>query len=177
MTNLSGQGEIHRLAVVGARVLDGTGRGLLEPTTISIEGDRIVGLGPSPTTPVAAGARLIERRGNVVIPRLVDMHVHVYTPDKWHPEFFLAAGVTTVLDLGGQLHDLAAYRAAVDSGARPGPRILFTGPMLEEGEPYGGFAGFCRRFDAAHTEAEGDTPAGAGRAGVKLYLAGRPDTA
>ena len=177
MTNLSGQGEIHRLAVVGARVLDGTGRGLLEPTTISIEGDRIVGLGPSPTTPVAAGARLIDGRGKFVIPGLVDMHVHVYTPDKWHPEFFLAAGVTTVMDLGGQLHDVAAYRAAVDSGARPGPRILFTGPMLEEGELYGGFAGFCRRFDAAHTEAEVDALAGAGVDAIKLYVTVRPDTA
>ena len=105
---------------------------------------------------------MIDGRGKFVIPGLVDMHVHVYTPEKWHPEFFLAAGVTTVLDLGGQLHDVAAYRTAVDSGARPGPRILFTGPMLEEGEPYAGFAGFCRRFDSARTEAEVDALADAG---------------
>src|SRR5215510_4128578 len=177
MASLSGQREIHRLAVVGARVLDETGRGWLEPTTISIEGDRIVGLGPSPTTPVPTGARSIDGRGKFVIPGLVDMHVHVYTPDKWHPELFLAAGVTTVLDLGGQLHDVATYRAAVDSGARPGPRILFTGPMLEEGEPYGGFAGFCRRFDAARTEAEVDALADAGVDGIKLYITVRPDTA
>src|SRR5262245_29333863 len=103
MTSLSGQREIHRLAVVGAGVLDGTGRALFEPTTILIEGDRILGLGPSSATPVPAGAQLIDGRGKFVIPGLVDMHVHVNTPEKWHPEFFLAAGVTTVLDLGGQL--------------------------------------------------------------------------
>jgi imidazolonepropionase-like amidohydrolase len=177
MTSLSAQREIHRLAVVGARVLDGTGRALLEPTTILIEGDRILELGPSPATPVPAGARSIDGRGKFVIPGLVDMHVHVYTPEKWHPEFFLAAGVTTVLDLGGQLHDVARYRAAVDSGARPGPRILFTGPMLEEGEPYAGFAGFCRRFDAARTEAEVDALADAGVDAIKLYVTVRPDTA
>src|SRR5438094_172385 len=177
MTDISGSREIHRLAVVGARVVDGTGRVPVEPATVLIEGDRIVGLGPSPTTGVSADATLIDGWGKFVIPGLVDMHVHVYTPEKWHPELFLAAGVTTVLDLGGQLHDVAAYRAAVESGVRPGPRILFTGPMLEEGEMYAGFAGFCRRFDSARTEAEVDALADAGVDGIKLYVTVRPDTA
>src|SRR5438093_1294045 len=120
MTDISGSREIHRLAVVGARVVDGTGRVPVEPATVLIEGDRIVGLGPSPTTGVSADATLIDGWGKFVIPGLVDMHVHVYTPEKWHPELFLAAGVTTVLDLGGQLHDVAAYGAAglLAGGAR-----------------------------------------------------------
>jgi imidazolonepropionase-like amidohydrolase len=169
--------EIHRSALVGTTVIDGTGRGPLEATTVLIEDDKIVGVGSSATTPVPAGATLIDGRGKFVIPGLVDMHVHVYTPEKWHPEFFLAAGVTTVLDLGGQLHDVTAYRTAVDSGARPGPRILFTGPMLEEGEMYAGFAGFCRRFDSARTEAEVDALADAGVDAIKLYVTVRADTA
>jgi len=169
--------EIHRLAVVGARVLDGTGRAALEDASVLIEGDRIVAIGPSATTPVPAEVERIDGRDKFVIPGLVDMHVHVYTPEKWHPELFLAAGVTTVLDLGGQLRDVTAYRGLVDSGARPGPRILFTGPMLEEGEIYGGFAGFCRRFDAERTEAEVDALADAGVDGIKLYVTVRPDTA
>ena len=169
--------EIHSLAVVGARVVDGTGRAPLEAATVLIEGDKVVGIGPSATTQITPDATRIDGRGKFVIPGLVDMHVHVYTPDKWHPEFFLAAGVTTVLDLGGQLHDVAAYREAVDSGDTPGPRILFTGPMLEEGEMYGGFAGFCRRFDSARTEAEVDALADAGVDGIKLYVTVTPDTA
>jgi imidazolonepropionase-like amidohydrolase len=169
--------EIHRLAVVGATAIDGTGRPPLPSATIVIEGTTILALGPAAETHVPEGATVIDGRGKFVIPGLVDMHVHVYTPEKWHPEFFLAAGVTTVLDLGGQLHDVAAYRTAVDSGARPGPRILFTGPMLEEGEPYAGFAGFCRRFDSAQTEAEVDALADAGVDAIKLYVTVRPDTA
>src|SRR5262249_9646446 len=146
--------EIHRLAVIGATVIDGTGSAPLEAATIVIEGERIVAVGPTATVPVPEGTMTIDGRGRFVIPGLVDMHVDVYTPDKWHPEFLLAAGVTTVLDLGGQLHDVQGYRTAVESGARPGPRMLFTGPMLEEGEMYPGFAGFCRRFDSVRTEAE-----------------------
>ena len=65
MTDISGSREIHRLAVVGARVVDGTGRAPVEPATVLIEGDRIVGLGPSPTTGVSADATLIDLKGRV----------------------------------------------------------------------------------------------------------------
>src|SRR2546426_6545842 len=169
--------EIPRLAVSGATVFDGTGRPPIENATVLIEGDRVVSVGSAATTPIPRGATIIDGKGKFVTPGLVDMHVHVYTPEKWHPEFFLAAGVTTVLDLGGQLRDVAGYRAVVESGARPGPRILFTGPMLEEGEMYPGFAGFCRRFDAARTEAEVDALADAGVDGIELYVTVRPATA
>jgi hypothetical protein len=93
------------------------------------------------------------------------------------PEFFLAAGVTTVLDLGGQLHDVTAHRAAIESGREAGPRMLFTGPMLEEGEVYRGLRRVLSRFDAANTEAEIDALADAGVDGIKLYVTVRPDTA
>ena len=165
------------IAVVGATLIDGTGRPPGEAATVIVEGNQVTSIGPATTTPVPPGAIGIDARGKFLIPGLVDMHVHVHTPDKWLPELFLAAGVTTVLDLGGQLRDVAGYRAVVESGARRGPRILFTGPMLEEGETYPGFAGFCRRFDAARTEAEVDALADAGVDGIKLYVTVRPDTA
>ena len=165
------------IAVVGGTLIDGTGRRPGEPETVVVDGHRVTAVGPAAATPVPPGATVIDARGRFLTPGLVDMHVHVYTPDKWHPELFLAAGVTTVLDLGGQLHDVAGYRRAVESGARPGPRILFTGPMLEEGDLFPGFAGFCRRFDAARTEAEVDALADAGVDGIKLYITVRPDTA
>src|SRR2546425_8127206 len=165
------------IAFVGGALIDGAGRYQAEPVNVVIDGDRVAGVGPAAATPVPPGATVIDARGRFLTPGLVDMHVHVHTPDKWHPELFLAAGVTTVLDLGGQLHDVAAYGRVIESGARPGPRILFTGPMLEEGEMYPGFAGFCRRFDATRTEAEVDALADAGVDGIKLYVTVRPDTA
>jgi len=165
------------IAVVGATLIDGSGRVPGEPATVIVDEGQVAGVGLARTTPLPPGATVIDARDKFLTPGLVDMHVHVHSPDEWHPEIFLAAGVTTVLDLGGQLHDVAAYRALVDSGARPGPRILFTGPMLEEGETYPGFAGFCRRFDAARTEAEVDALADAGVDGIKLYVTVRPETA
>ena len=91
--------EIHRLAVVEAKVIDGIGHAPQEGVTVLIEGDRVVEIGPAGTTRAPVGATLIDGRGKFLIPGLVDMHVHVYTPEKWHPEFFLAAGVTTVLEM------------------------------------------------------------------------------
>ena len=165
------------IAVVGGTLIDGTGRRQAEPVTV-VGRRRQGGWGRARRGDAGPARRDGDRRaGQVLTPGLVDMHVHVYTPDKWHPELFLAAGVTTVLDLGGQLHDVAAYRRVIESGARPGPRILFTGPMLEEGDPYPGFAGFCRRFDAERTESEVDALADAGVDGIKLYVTVRPDTA
>ena len=165
------------LAVQGAVLIDGTGRPPMQDATVVVEGERLTAVGPAATTPAPPGAQTIDGRGKFLIPGLVDMHVHVYTRDKWHPELFLAAGVTTVLDLGGQLSDLTAYRGAVASGARPGPRILFTGPMLEEGEVYPGFAGFCRHVDADRIETGVDALADAGVDGIKLYVTTRPETA
>jgi len=165
------------IAVIGATLIDGTGNPLGEAATVIVDGKQVTSVGLAKTTTVPPGATVIDARDKFLTPGLVDMHVHVRTPDTWHPELFLAAGVTTVLDLGGQLRDVAGYRAVVESGARPGPRILFTGPMLEEGAMYPGFTGFCRRFDATRTEAEVDVLADAGVDGIKLYVTVRPDTA
>src|SRR5437879_11886992 len=119
------------LAVQGVVLLAVHAGPPMQDATVVVEGERLTAVGPAATTHAPPGAQTIDGRGKFLIPGLVDMHVHVYTRDKWQPELFLAAGVTTVLDLGGQLSDLTAYRGAVASGARPGPRILFTGPMLE----------------------------------------------
>jgi imidazolonepropionase-like amidohydrolase len=85
--------------------------------------------------------------------------------------------VTTVLDLGGQFPDLLAYRTAVEHGEKLGPRLLFTGPMLEEGKAFAGFAHMSREIDASQIAAEIDRLAEAGADAVKLYITIRPETA
>jgi len=165
------------IAIVGATLIDGTGAPPVTGATIVIENGRFTAVGPTASTPSPPGAEVVDARGKFVIPGLVDMHVHVYTPEKWHPELYLAAGVTTVFDLGGQLENVVAHRAAIESGARQGPRCYFTGPLLEEGELFEGFAGFSRKIDAARIEDTVDGLADAGVAGVKLYVTVRPETA
>ena len=169
--------EHARLAIVGATLIDGSGGRPVPDSIVLTDGDRITHVGSGHEAPPDAGATVVDARGKVLIPGLTDMHVHVYTPDKWHPELYLAAGVTSTLDLGGQLPDVTAYRAAVDSGARLGPRTFFTGPLLEEGDVFGGFASFSRHVDAAGIDDEVDALARAGVDGIKLYITVRPETA
>ena len=54
-----------------------------------------------------------------------------------------------LLDLGGQLPHLTACAGPSMRATRPGPRLLYTGPFLEEAEPYAGFAHMSRRVDGA----------------------------
>jgi imidazolonepropionase-like amidohydrolase len=165
------------IAITGATLIDGTGRPPLRDATVVIDGERISRVGPASEGPPPAGAEIIDGRGRFVIPGLTDMHVHVLGRDRWHTPLFLAAGVTTVLDLGGQLPDLTALRGAIDAGTTPGPRLLYTGPFLEEGEPYAGFAHMARRVDGARIEEAIDELADAGVHAIKLYVTITPGTA
>lgn len=165
------------VAITGATLIDGMGGPPLPDATVVVEGDRFSRVGPSAATPVPEGAAVIDGRGKFVIPGLVDMHVHAGTPDREHLWLFLEAGVTTVLDLGGQLENLVPYRQAIEAGTKPGPRLYFTGPLLEEGELFEGFAGMSRHFEADQVEAEVDRLADAGVDGIKLYITVRPETA
>ena len=154
------------LAITGATLIDGTGAPPLPDATVVIEDGRFSRVGPAAATPLPDGAEVLDARGKFLIPGLVDMHVHVGPPQEEHLPVFLAAGVTTVMDLGGQVADLQSYRAAVTSGTRLGPRLYFAGPLLEEGEPYAGFAHMSHRFDPARVEEEIDRLAEAGVDGI-----------
>ena len=53
---------------------------LLRDQTVVVSGGRIAAMGPSATTPVPAGARVVDATGRYLMPGLADMHVHLYAP-------------------------------------------------------------------------------------------------
>jgi hypothetical protein len=174
MSGATGPG---RLAIVGATLIDGSGSPPRPDSTVLVDADRITHVGPSREAPPTQGATVVDAKGKFLLPGLTDMHVHVYTRDKWHPELYLAAGVTSTLDLGGQLPDVTGLPRRRRRRYPPGPRTFFTGPLLEEGEVFAGFASFSRQVDAASIETEVDALARAGVDGIKLYITVRPETA
>lgn len=146
-------------AIVGATVIhpEREGPAAVAPdTTVIISGDRIQAVGPSKTTPVPKGARVIQGKGKWVIPGLIDSHVHffqsgnLYTrPDvvdlnKWAPyvrevarnkarlpatfKVWLASGVTGVADVGGPFWNFEVREAAGKTPAAP--RVVVAGPLI-----------------------------------------------
>ena len=112
-------------AFVGATLIDGTGKPPLANATVVTRDGRIVAAGPSSKVNVPADAQRIDASGKFIIPGLWDMHAH-YEQVEWGP-IYLAAGVTTVRDVGNEFDFITAVRDAVNSGNALGPHMLLAG--------------------------------------------------
>jgi len=147
------------VAIVAATVIhpEREGAAAVAPdSTVVIRGSRIVAVGPAATTPVPAGAQVIDGKGKWVIPGLIDGHVHffqsgnLYTrPDgadfnRWMPyakevarnqarlpatfKVWLASGVTGVVDVGGPFWNFEVRDLARRTDAAP--RVAVAGPLV-----------------------------------------------
>src|SRR5262245_32610449 len=133
---------------------------------VLVDGDRIVWLGAHTRAPrEARAARAVEGAGRTLTPGLVDCHVHLNfdggadfageaaTLDDAlgavkgvaNLRKHLAAGVTTVRDLGGL--GTCQLAAAVDAGVVPGPRLIPSGRALTITGGHGHNVGFAREVD------------------------------
>lgn len=128
---------VHRpaIAIVGANVAPmTTDSAILPDSTVIIAGETIAAIGPRATTPIPAGATVIDARGKWLLPGVADMHVHLeHIEDPRILELFVAEGVTTVRNMDGRPFILD-WRERVASGALIGPTIITAGPILD-GDP------------------------------------------
>ncbi|HJZ87518.1 MAG TPA: amidohydrolase family protein [Polyangia bacterium] len=114
-----------RLAIVGGRLVDGTGRPPVPDAAVVVEGDRIVAAGPRAGVTIPAGATVVDAHGQTILPGLWDMHAH-FEQVEWGP-IYLAAGVTSARDCGNELEFITAVRDAVEAGRGLGPRLVLAG--------------------------------------------------
>jgi imidazolonepropionase-like amidohydrolase len=140
------------IALVHARLIDGTGSSAVDDQTIVISRGTIVALGTSSATAVPREARVIDSSGKTVFPGLVMMHEHLFTTSSSitaaihnrpellqeslaFPLMYLAGGVTTMRTAGSidPESDLA-LKYDVNTGRRPGPDMFLTAPYLD-GKP------------------------------------------
>jgi len=119
------------LAIRNVTVITGTGAQLINNATVVIRDERIVSIGPAAETTVPAGARVVEGAGKFLLPGFIDLHTHLSKARASALGLFIANGVTTVRDMGGDYEELLRWRREVMSGVRLGPRILMAGPYLE----------------------------------------------
>jgi imidazolonepropionase-like amidohydrolase len=129
-----------RIAITGARLIDGRGGDPVDNAVVLVEGSVITAVGAGADVPSGAGAQVLDVAGATVMPGIIDCHCHLGgasypDEDRWVLEDdryqaiasaaqarqLLLHGVTSVRDIsvnGTQL------RAAISRGLIEGPRIV-----------------------------------------------------
>jgi hypothetical protein len=129
------------LALTHVRVVDGTGAPARDDQTVIVSGAQIQAVGPTGSTAIPAGARVMDLAGHTVIPGLVSLHEHTYlgglrrtVPMNASAYLYLAFGVTTAMTAGSQLAEQeVGLKRAIDAGEMPGPRLHIAGPYITAG--------------------------------------------
>jgi imidazolonepropionase-like amidohydrolase len=156
--------------LAGARVIDGTGRPPVDDGVVVVRDGRIAAVGPRGSVAIPSGLRVLDVKGATIAPGLWDMHAHA-AQIEWLPAY-LAAGVTTIRDMGGEQPFLTAMRDTVAGGKGLGPRLLLAG--LVDGDATGAFGAVV-----AATPAQGraivERYHAAGFNQMKLYSLLQPD--
>jgi imidazolonepropionase-like amidohydrolase len=112
-------------AIVGATLVDGTGRPPVNDAVVVTSGSKIVAAGPRASVKVPRGATVIQAKGKWITPGLWDMHAH-YNQVEWGP-IYLAAGVTTARDCANEFDYILAVRKTLAQGKGVGPQLLLAG--------------------------------------------------
>ena len=117
--------------------------GQVQPNqVVAISQGKILRIEPADQDSYAA-RQYVNGNGRYLIPGLWDMHVHFQGGDsliaanKKSLPLFLAAGITTVRDAGGDLTpSVMQWRRDMDAGQLPGPRIFTSGPKIDGPHAY-----------------------------------------
>ncbi len=121
--------ETNVLVIDDVTVIPVDGTAPLANATVIIRGERIDALGVGLAVP--RGARVIDGQGKYLIPGLFEMHAHTSKTRASALGLYIANGVTTVRDAGGDHEELLRWRREIRAGTRVGPRLLIAGPYLE----------------------------------------------
>ncbi len=142
--HLHAQTAPNRILITNARVFDGKSDALVDGMNVLVEGNKIAKISKSSIS--ASGATVIDARGRVLMPGLIDCHLHLTaqmpfgelrgSDDQWvafvaeqQAKVELMHGFTTVRDASG---DTFSLKKAIDRGMVIGPRIYPSGPMISQ---------------------------------------------
>jgi imidazolonepropionase-like amidohydrolase len=126
------------LALVHARVIEGTGAPPHDDWTVLVRGDRIAAAGPAVDVP--PGATVIDIAGMSLLPGLIDMHGHMYAATtkgianafESYPALYLAGGVTAVRSPGDFDPEGTHWlKEAIARGIADGPRLFMGGYYID----------------------------------------------
>jgi imidazolonepropionase-like amidohydrolase len=134
------------ILITADALIDGTGA-VHRPGALLLDGEHVVAVGDRVAAP--SGTERVPFDGGTILPGLVDCHVHLSDaglPDATvqdddppalrslriaeHARRTLAAGFTTVRDVGGRDHLEFGFRRAVAEGLARAPRLVLAGKVI-----------------------------------------------
>jgi imidazolonepropionase-like amidohydrolase len=128
-------------AIAGARLIDGTGTAPVDNAVIVVEAERIRAAGPRARVQIPRGAAILDARGRVVLPGLVDVHCHINQPPDDMKRYWAAQlrwGVTTMRSAGNDKPETVPLFRETRTGALLAPRAYTAGQGFNVSGPYPG---------------------------------------
>lgn len=138
------------LAIVNARLFDGTGDAAVEDATVVVQNGRISAVRTGGSGGIPDGTPVIDAQGKTLLPGLMDNHYHYWSPHDGGG--LLARGVTSVRDPGVAISESMNFKEAINLGLLTGPSIYTAGPLLD------GEHGYHPRVDVALRTPEAAAP-------------------
>lgn len=155
--------------ILAGNIIADPANGLEGPSVITITDGRIVSVEPgSAPGNVGPDVEIIDMGGKVVLPGLIDLHVHLtgdpggdfrdeaVDPDEWgvvmgvkNAALTVKAGFTTVREAGSAQNTAFVLRRGTAEGKIVGPRIVAAGPALSIVGGHGDVTGFRKDVLAA----------------------------
>jgi imidazolonepropionase-like amidohydrolase len=164
----------HRLSgeliIRNVALFDSVAGKLLPNQRVTVHGERIVSVELDDGRPNPAGSQVIDGGGKMLLPGLWDMHAHLFREDAF---LDIAAGVTTVRDLGNPIDELTKLRQQINDGTQIGPRVVLAGFI----DGPGPFEGPIKVLAATPEEArrQVDRYADLGYVQIKIYSSVKPE--
>ncbi|MHA4868977.1 amidohydrolase family protein [Duganella sp. PWIR1] len=132
------QHPLNGLTVVrNARIFDSEKAVVGQPSDIYVLRGRITSVQPA-GAPVREADNVIDAAGRIVLPGLFDLHGHV---DRWASALDMAAGVTSVRDMGNDNKQLQAMMDETAAGKLLAPQVVPAG-FLEGESPFSANLGY-----------------------------------
>ena len=157
-------------AISGATLIDGTGAAPAPDSVVIVRDGKIAAAGPRSQVAVPKGMTVVDGRGDTILPGLWEMHAH-FAQVEWGPAY-LAAGITTARDCGGEFEFITSVRDLIESGRGLGPRLVLAGLVDRSGT---GTFGVNWADTPEQGRAQVARYKAAGFAQMKIYSRIRPD--
>lgn len=116
-------------AIENATLYDGAKPKPVLNATVLISGEKITYAGPHSKAPSYQAREVLNGTGWVVLPGLIDLHVHGLVGETTLRSF-LQNGITSIRDLASDAFEALEWKAKERSGLIVSPRIFASGPVL-----------------------------------------------